>query len=225
MSLIRAKIERLKADISRWGVLKALQRKVYRWCRRALGVHLHVIRTCALDPDPELPARLDNMSIRKIQKAELIRYCDDPDLRLGRRFVNSAIARGDQAFGIFDGSRLVAYTWRAMAAAPHGKQVRVRVPAPYNYSYKAYTHPDFRGRRLMPTVLLFSDKEMLEHGFSHRAGFVDIDNFESLAAGKYMGSNPIGYAGYVEWFGRFFAFRTRAVREIGFEFYRCADSL
>ncbi len=46
--------------------------------------------------------------------------------------------------------------------------------------------------------------EMLKHGYTHRAGFVAIYNLPSLAAGKHMASKVIGYAGYLDWFGRIF---------------------
>ena len=32
-------------------------------------------------------------------------------------------------------------------------------------------------------------------------------------------TRPIGYAGYVKWFGHVFPFRTKTVRNIGFEFF------
>lgn len=60
---------------------------------------------------------------------------------------------------------------------------------------------------------------MFQQGFTHRAGFVSLENLSSLAAGKYMESERIGYAGYFDWFGRQFPFATKAAKSIGFEFF------
>ena len=71
----------------------------------------------------------------------------------------------------------------------------------------------------MPALILYSDQEMLKLGYTHRVGFIAVTNFSSLAMGARMESRVIGHAGYLEWFGRYLPFRTKAVVEIGFEFH------
>jgi len=144
---------------------------------------------------------------------------DDGDLGLNRDFIKAAIARGDLAFGGFDGSRLVTYVWRSSTSAPHKDGMWVRVSRPYSYAYKSFTRPSYRGRHLAPAILLFSDAQMSQLGYTHRAGFVSLSNYSSVAAGKYMETKPIGYAGYIIWFGQHVPFATRAVKNIGFEFF------
>ena len=97
--------------------------------------------------------------------------------------------------------------------------VWVRVPHPYNYTYNSYTRPSHRGQRISPALHLFSDAEMQERGFTHRAGFVAVHNAASLTMGKHMGSKVIGKAGYLDWFGKQVPFRTPGVKKIGFEFF------
>ncbi|MGI9261115.1 MAG: hypothetical protein ACR2QR_03715, partial [Woeseiaceae bacterium] len=98
--------------------------------------------------------------------------------------------------------------------------VWIRIRKPYNYSYKSFTRTAYRGRRISPTVHLFSDNEMRKHGYAYRVGFVGMTNYASLEMGKHMGSIIVGYAGYIAWFGLLIPFRTRPVKEIGFEFFR-----
>ena len=65
---------------------------------------------------------------------------------------------------------------------------------------------------LCQLLCFFADVEKLKQGYTYRAGLVDITNLLSLDAGNYMGTEPIGYAGYVEWFGRRIRFRTQTAK-------------
>ena len=174
--------------------------------------------------DPDYPPIPDGIQLRTVPDEELVRLTDDRELGLDRTFVEAAIERGDVMFGAYDGDHLVSYVWRSVDSAPHEDGIWVRVKRPYCYSYNSFTRPAYRGMRLSPAAHLYSDTEMLSRRFTHRAGFVSITNLESLAAGKHMGTNPIGYAGYLEMFGRRLFFRSKAVRDIGFEFFEKAET-
>ena len=154
-----------------------------------------------------------------MQSEELMKASTDPELQLGSDFVQAALARGDMAVGAFDGPVLVAYVWWTQTSAPHTDDIWVRVDPPYCYAYKAFARPNYRGNRLGPAVVVFSDAEILKQGFTHRVGFVATTNLKSLAARKHMSAKLTGYAGYLNWFGHFILFRTKMVRDIGFEFY------
>ena len=219
MNIITTKIANLKADANIWGWQQSIFNRVANYATRLLGIYVHVIRTATMIDNPQYPSTPPGITYRIIQAEELLRGSSDPELQMSRDFVQAAIARGDIAFGAFDGSVLVAYVWRSLAAAPHIENLWVRVNRPYCYAYKSFTRPDYRGLRIGPVVLLSSDVEMMKRGFTHRAAFVAITNSASLAAGKYTKSEPIGYAGYVNWCGRRFPFRTHAAKNIGFEFF------
>jgi len=219
VNIITTKVANLKSDANRWGWKGSIFSHVAKYAARHLGIHINVIRICSLAASPQYPSTLPDVTYRLIQAEELIEASSDPELGLNPDFVNAAIDRGDFAFGAFDGPVLAAYVWRTLTSAPHTDELWVRVDRPYVYAYKSFTRIRYRGKHLMPSVLLFSDKEMLKHGYTHRAGFVAIHNLPSLAAGKHMATKVIGYAGYLDWFGRRFPFRTRAVKNIGFEFF------
>ena len=65
---------------------------------------------------------------------------------------------------------------------------------------------------------------MLNLQYTHRIGFIAVTNFASLAMGDHMGTRTFGYIGYFEWFGRYIPFRTKAVAEIGAEFFEPGKS-
>lgn len=216
---ITSKISRFKADLKKWGIWRSIYRRIMGRAKRNLGIHVHIIRITENLENPVFPCKHPNMTYRLMSWEDQLKAVDDPMLHLQAEFINKAKVRGDIVFGAYDGEKIVAYTWRSRLLAPHGSDLQVRCGKKYSYSYKTLTHPDYRGLRLMPSILLFSDAEMLKRGYSHRIGFVEVTNFESLASGKYMGSKAIGYAGYAKWFGRYFHFRTRDVRKAGFEFF------
>lgn len=212
----------LKVDTNRWGWMRSLLNRVINRVAHGLGVYIHVVRTHMVDEHPKYPAIPPELVLRQISTQELISASTDPDLQLNPDFVNAAIERGDLAFGAFDEELLVSYIWRTVTTAPHTSDLWVRVDQPYCYSYKSYTRPSHRGKRISPAVHLFSDSEMLKRGYKWRAGFVAVENSASLAMGKHMGSNIVGYAGYIHWFGRYFFFRSRAARDVGFRFFENA---
>jgi len=213
------KLEKLRSDIKRWGLARSLFSHIMRRADRYLGIHVHVVRSTAMIENPHYPSIPSGVTLRLIPPDQLLIAISDPELLLTREFVQAALDRGDLAFGAFDGPTLVAYVWRTFTSAPHADNLWVRVNNPYCYAYNSFTLPGYRGQRISPAVHLFSDAEMFRRGFENRAGFVALSNTASLAMGKHMGTKPIGYAGYLKWFGRVFPFRTKAVRKIGFEFF------
>lgn len=214
-----AKPGSLRANIRRWGWLRGLFSSIVTRAARYSGVHIHTVQACLLTENPQYPAAFSEFTFRQIQPAELLKASEDPELDLSRSFVRAAIDRGDLAFGAFAGNELAGYVWRALGSAPHIEGLWVKVDKPYNYTYKAFVHPNYRGRRISPVLHLFSDVAMIGHNYKYRVGFVAVNNFSSLQACKHMGCETIGYAGYLHWFGRYFPFRTRAAGKIGFEFY------
>ena len=209
----------VRADASRWGWRRSIFRRISKYAASHLGIHIYYVRTCALLTDPQFPETLPGIVYRSIDLDELLEISVDPELDMKSEFIEAATACGDIAFGAFDGTVLACYTWRALSSARHTDEMSVRVNRPYSYSYKTFTRPAYRGKRFMPAILLFSDKEMLKHEYTHRAGFVAVYNLSSLAAGDKSGSRIVGYAGYLELFGRRFPFRTQAAKNIGFEFF------
>ena len=77
-------------------------------------------------------------------------------------FVRAALARGDVAFGAFDGDQLIAYVWRPFGAAPDADGLWVKVDPPHHYAYKAFTLPAYRASastspfRSFPTTIFQS---------------------------------------------------------------------
>ena len=213
------KVESLKEVFRRWGWSRAMFILMMKGLGKILGIHIHSIWTRPLTsspPDPNLPP---GVSLRILDRATLLAASKDPELQMSCAFVESALARGDVAFGALDGTTLVAYMWRTVSVAPYADALWIKVEHPYRYGYNSFTRPKYRGRHINSALSFFSDAYFLERGYTKHINFVDVSNLSSLATRKYRAEERIGFAGYVKWFGRYFTFRTPAVRKTGFELF------
>ena len=92
------------------------------------GVHIYRIRRRPLDTTLPLDAKVPgHLTIRQASPDELWKATKDPELVITEEFLTHALARGDKAFAAFDGTRIVAYTWRSFGGAPHeGLRIYIR---------------------------------------------------------------------------------------------------
>jgi hypothetical protein len=217
--LFLGKFENLRADVGRWGWMRSVLIRIMSMLRRHVGLHIYRINLRPLvrqSPQPYLPG---GITVRIVSPEELLKGVDDPELDLRLDFVRAALDRGDMAFGAFEGHRLVGYTWRTFAAAPDRDGLWARVSHPYQYSYKAFTRPSHRGKRIHVAITFVADTYLLGRGYAFEVGYMEITNFSSIGVANFLGRQRIGYAGYVKWFGRLLLFRTPAVKKIGFELF------
>jgi hypothetical protein len=213
------KFENLRSDVERWGWTRSLFIRIMSVLRRYAGIHIYRINLRPLEKRSPEPYLSSGMTVRIVRPEELLRAVDDRELDLRSDFVRDALARGDMAFGAFEGSRLVGYTWRTFTAAPDSEGLWAKVPYPYQYSYKGFTRPSHRGRRIHVAITFFTDAYLLGRGYTFEVGYMEISNFSSIGAANFVGRRRIGYAGYVKWFGRRIPFRTPAVKKIGVDLF------
>lgn len=216
-------LNKLKSHLRRWGWLRTAYLLAMRAAARFFGIHVFVVRTKSAAVEVGDPGELGDLEFRRLDIEELMALVDKAELELDSDFLRAARERGDMAFGALDKSLLTAYTWRSVTSTPYTDDVWVRVERPYAYSYKSYTRPAYRGRQIAPALVLYADQEMLKLGYTDRAAYVEVTNFASLKLGVHMGSHPIGHIGFLNWFGRYFFFRSKAVADIGFEFFAPAE--
>lgn len=208
----------VRDDVRRWGWTRALYAALMRRLRRWLvlcRIHSRPMqdRPTFLEDDPALPVRL-------LSRQDLLRAVEQMPAQLDRGFVEAALARGDVCAGAYDGDRLVSFVWRSFSMAPHEPGLWVEVQKPFRYGYKAYTHPDYRGRHLVSRIAVHTDRLCLERGFTHAVGFIETHNYSSITADLRHGNVLVGYAGYLHLFGRWLPFRTPGARRHGFRFIR-----
>ena len=217
------KFENLHADVRRWGWKRSLLIRVISMLRLYSGLHIYRINVRPLAgqlPEAYLPS---GIAVRIVPPDELLKAAGDPNLDLSIDFVREALARGDLAFGAFAGDRLVGYTWRTFTAAPDRDGLWARVSHPYQYSYKAFTRPSYRRKRIHVAITSRADAYLLGRGYRFEVGYTEIDNFAAIGVADFLGRRRVGYAGYVKWFGHSIPFRTPAVKKIGAELFELPE--
>ncbi len=213
--------DRIREDIQRSGIIKALYIRAMWRLQKYLGFRLFVVHARELNadvPDHEMP---QGCSIRMLEEAELVEFCRDPALGLSESSVRQACARGAVCFGYLDQGSLVAYKWMATGPTPAEADAGlwVRVGDGYSYSFKALTAPSHRGRHLRKVLIDFCEHWRTSQGWRYSIGYVDTRNLASIAAGRRSNNRPVGYVGYVNWFGRVVPFRTPGAKAVGFSFF------
>ena len=56
----------------------------------------------------------------------------------------------------FVDSKLVAFSWSAFTQVKMNEELWVGFDWPYRYAYKAYTHPEHRGRGIIEAILYYA---------------------------------------------------------------------
>src|SRR5262245_51164660 len=191
----------MRADASRWGWKRSVLIRVVSALQRYAGLHIYRINVRPLvrePPEQWLPA---GITARIASPDALLKAAGDPELDLSPDFIREALARGDVAFGAFEGDRLVAYLWRTFTAAPDHDGLWAKVGRPYAYAYKAFTRPSHRGKRIHAAITFVADAHLLSRGYAFEVGYTEIINFSAIRVADLLGRRKIGYAGYLKWFG------------------------
>lgn len=203
----------MRDDARRFGWPKVLYRAVMGKCEGFLQLYRISSRALAVDATFE-PTVAD---VRIATEQELRVAVREMPKQLTTDFVDGAMARGDACLAAFLDGRMVAFSWRSYSLAPHTHGIWVRFNPSYRYGYKSFTLPEYRGRHLLD--LRRGDPYCRSRGAQRTIGFIASHNLESLQRSARISNVFIGYAGYLRLFGRFWFFRTRRVRQAGFEFF------
>jgi hypothetical protein len=160
---------------------------------------------------------------RLLSEAELRRFAGDPANELSPRFIDEALARGDQCYAICDGDRLAAYGWYAFGPTPIGLPgLLLHYRAGCVYMYKGFTHNDYRGKRLHAVGMTRALRHYLARGYRGIVSYVESTNFDSLKSCFRMGYFVFGTIYVVKVPGRYFSFSTPGCREYAFRVERVA---
>ena len=194
--------------------------RLERW----FGVRVFRVRSRPLVQTPRLPPLPAGWSIREVSHSQMRVLAQDPELDLAMDFVEWAIANSATMTTVFEHERAVAYAFAIAGSAPAGDGVAVRCEHPYRYSFKSYTRPEHRGKRLSTYTSLGSDAAFMRRGFTHAISYARTSNYGSMRTEAGKGNRVIGIAGYVIFRGVRFTFHSRGCRRVGFAFFDPASS-
>jgi hypothetical protein len=179
------------------------------------GIQVFRVNLRPIPADAPPPAPPDGIRLCLLRLDQLLEAAADPELDLGPDFIRDALARGDIAFGAYEGERLVGCSWRTATAAPLAESLWTRIGPRCHHVYKTFVRPSHRGRHIHVAMTRFADRISVERGCPAEIGFVNICNLASLGAAKRLGRPRVGYAGYIVLFGHCIPFRTRGLKKLG----------
>jgi hypothetical protein len=130
-------------------------------------------------------------------------------------FVEEAFARGDDCYTLRDGDRLVSFSWYSRRSTPISEGLAVRLDPSWIYSYKSFTHPDYRGQRLHGITLSLALRSYADRGWRGAIGFVRSNNFPSRRSLARAGWRPFGAIVLVRILGRARGWATPGCRAYG----------
>jgi hypothetical protein len=153
--------------------------------------------------------------------SELRKYARRPESEMSSRFLDEALARGDECYAIRDGDALAAYGWYSFGRTPVGLQDLVLAFSPgYVYMYKGFTDVRYRGQRLHAIGMTRALQHYLGRGYKGIVSYVEAANFESLRSCQRMGYRRFGSIYTLRFFGRHYAFSSPGCRRFAFRLER-----
>lgn len=133
-------------------------------------------------------------SLRELSVNELKTYATDPVWDLTPSFVDGAYARGHRCVAAFDAGRLCGYAWYSVDETMLEQGISVR-PAPgFTYSYKHFTHPSVRGKRVQRCLATAAVEARRLAGERGLVTFITMGNFSSRRSVEAIGAREVGWA-------------------------------
>jgi hypothetical protein len=204
---LRTAARRIGKSVGTIGIAHTLHDLALRAANRALVIKIlkgmtveRVQAEFLVCPEPYRPMFLDETMLREFGR--------DPANDIPKGFLEEALSKGDECYGILAGDSLAAYGWYSRGPTRIDPPELVLHPGKrYIYMYKGFTHPGHRGRRLHAIGMTMALQHYLAQGFRGLVSYVESNNFSSLNSVHRMGYEIFGTVGVLKIFG---AYRTLA---------------
>lgn len=220
MPSIAEPLEKVRRKVRRHGFAAAL----HGYGMRAVnsGVLFRILRAVYVrTPNPQFlkcPAGFNATFVPQEVLRDLAR---NPDNGLSLKFVDQALARGDQCFAICDGRIPVSYGWYSFRPAPIGLPGFVLHFDPrFVYMYKGFTHPRYRGGRLNALGMTLALRHYLSRGFHGLLAYIESTNFDSLKSFSRAGYRRFGSVYLLKLFDQSVAVSSPGCDRFGFRLER-----
>jgi hypothetical protein len=150
--------------------------------------------------------------------AKMLRqFALDPENDLSESFLEEALSKGDECFGICDGNRLASYGWYSFYPTRiDPPDLLLRFNREYIYMYKGFTHMRYRGQRLHAIGMTLALQHYLDRGYRGLVSYVESHNFDSLRSVARMGYREFGSIFVMRVFGRYLTHVSPGCEEFGF---------
>jgi hypothetical protein len=213
------RVQRISAEfrsqLSAFGFWSAVRAFAIRAIQRVIdfkvlrAVCITVVAPGFLELPPDMRADfLDRETLRRMSA--------DAKYDLTPEFLDEALAKGDECYGIVDGDATAAYGWYAHSPTPMGDGMLVYFDPAYVYMYKGLTLDAYRGKRLHAIGMTRALAAYQARGFKGLVSYIEADNLNSLKSSYRMGYVDFGRVFIIGLLGRRFTFRTPGCEALGF---------
>jgi len=178
------RISSLGVDIRQYGLLPALLSLGIALLNRLVSYRVfRVMELARVVADRMTLQPGAGFECREVHPRELATYVQDPRYHLSDDFLQKSAEQGDVCLATFTaGGVLAAYCFFALLPTDIDPEFRFHFPEDRIYVYKAFTHPDWRGRGLNSLSLAAAARRFADDDRA-RAGFVALvqsNNFPSI---------------------------------------------
>ncbi len=206
---------RIRSSIATIGLARTLHDLALRAANRTLLIK--ILKCMAVErvnaafltcPEPYRPMFLDEKRLREFSR--------DPGNDIPESFLQEALSKDDECYGILAGETLAAYGWYSRGPTRIDPPDLVLQPGDrYIYMYKGFTHPGHRGRRLHAIGMSMALQHYLSRGFKGLVSYVESNNFSSLNSVFRMGYETFGAIYMLKIFGIYLTHASAGCRAHG----------
>jgi len=189
------------------GIWRTGHRVIHAACNRAFPYHTFAVMwmPALFIPGPTNSAS-GRFQIRRLSPDEAFNVSRLPGTGMPERYVEDALARGDECLGVMIHDEPACVSWyaRRMPVALY-RWWNVEFPSDYVYVHGAYTSPAHRGKRLLEQNLHAAVTLYASAGATDLFALVESSNYASLNAFRRAGYAHRATIRTAKVGGRFFA--------------------
>ena len=151
----------------------------------------------------------EHLRFTGLEPRDLLTIIENPEYEMSADFVQQALAKGDECYGILDEDILASYGWYARSATSLDPDDLIfHFDDKYVYMYKGFTLHSYRGQRLHAIGMTRALAEYQSRSFKGLVSCVESNNFDSLKSCYRMGYHDCGRIRVTRIVGKY-VFRTQ----------------
>jgi hypothetical protein len=215
-----APFDRLRRLYRQFGVWSVIRWFMDRFAKRLIHFQVDNVICFEIDRLPEPPPIDAGLEFRFLTPNEIRTAAAVPANDIAPWLIERAETGRELCFGVFVGGRLAGYGWCAFGSidARHCEGITMSCPPCVAYTYKGFTHPEFRGKRLNGLRVLLAARELAARGIQKIVALVDWTNTPSMRSCVETGGDILGRIVTIG-LGRFrWTFAPKSARALGIEF-------
>jgi hypothetical protein len=178
----------------------------------------------------DLPSSIEidsEFTFRFLTLSEVTRFSQNPSNNLAKDFVARTESRHDLCLAALHREQLASYSWYAMNSIEGLDHIGVPMSYPTNvaYMYNAFTHPEYRGRRLYGAGIALALRKLTQQGVTNLITTINCSNFASLRSCRRLGFSNLGRIWTLGRGARRLALTPRAARQRDISFGKNSRTL